>query len=119
LPPRLPPLAIAAFKKLSEASLVPIPQEPMQPLVDENTLTLKPEVYSVYDPTGELQFVEISCNIRDAPGYNACCRCTIQMFQMFYRYVSSVSYGCCTCCNDYTHVSNISVVLNLCCKCFI
>jgi hypothetical protein len=35
------PLAITAFKKLSEASLVPIPREPTQPLVDEDALPSK------------------------------------------------------------------------------
>ncbi|XP_066359927.1 monothiol glutaredoxin-S12, chloroplastic-like [Miscanthus floridulus] len=58
------PLAVAAFKKLSEASPVPIPQEPTQPLVDEDTLPPKPGVYGVYDPAGELQFVGISRNVR-------------------------------------------------------
>ncbi|CAD6269968.1 unnamed protein product [Miscanthus lutarioriparius] len=48
------PLAVATFKKLSEASLVPIPQEPTQPLVDEDALPPKLGVYGVYDPTGEL-----------------------------------------------------------------
>ncbi|XP_066356567.1 monothiol glutaredoxin-S12, chloroplastic-like [Miscanthus floridulus] len=57
-------LAVAAFKKLSEASPVPIPQEPTQPLVDEDTLPSKPGVYGVYDPAGELQFVGISRNVR-------------------------------------------------------
>ena len=46
------PLAVAAFKKLSEASPVPIPLEPTQPLVDEDTLPPKPGVYGVYDPAG-------------------------------------------------------------------
>jgi hypothetical protein len=58
------PLAVAAFKKLSEASLVPIPEEPTQPLVDEDSLPPKPGVYGVYDPAGELQFVGISRNVR-------------------------------------------------------
>lgn len=59
------PLAVAAFKKLSEASPVPIPQEPTQPLlVDEDALPPKPGVYGVYDPAGELQFVGISRNVR-------------------------------------------------------
>ena len=57
-------LAVAAFKKLSEASPVPIPQEPTQALVDEDTLPPKPGVYGVYDPAGELQFVGISRNVR-------------------------------------------------------
>jgi hypothetical protein len=47
------PLAIVAFK-VSETSLVPIPQESTQPLVDEDALPLKPGVYNVYDPTEEL-----------------------------------------------------------------
>jgi hypothetical protein len=47
-------LAIAAFKKLSEVSLVPIPQEPTQSLVDEDALPPKLGVYGVYDPAGEL-----------------------------------------------------------------
>ena len=58
------PLAVTAFKKLSEASLVPIPQQPTQPLVDEDALPPKLGVYSVYDPAGELQFVGISRNVR-------------------------------------------------------
>lgn len=59
------PLAVAAFKKLSEASPVPIPQEPTQPLlVDEDALPPKAGVYGVYDPAGELQFVGISRNVR-------------------------------------------------------
>jgi hypothetical protein len=46
-----------------------------------------------------------------APGYDACCKLTCQMFQMFYRYVVSVSYGCYNsrsryyiCCNGCTHI---------------
>jgi hypothetical protein len=65
-PPRR--LAIAAFKKLSEVSLVPIPQEPMQPLVDEDALPPKFIIYGVYDPTGELHFVGNSRNVRAALG---------------------------------------------------
>ena len=57
-------LAVAAFKKLSEASPVAIPEEPTQPLVDEDALPPKPGVYGVYDPAGELQFVGISRNVR-------------------------------------------------------
>ena len=48
------PLAIDAIKKLSEASLVPITQEPTQPLVDEDALPPKLRVYGVYAPAGEL-----------------------------------------------------------------
>ncbi|CAL5083468.1 unnamed protein product [Urochloa decumbens] len=58
------PLAVAAFKKLSEASPLPIPPEPAQPLLDEETLPPKPGVYGVYDAAGELQFVGISRNVR-------------------------------------------------------
>ncbi|TVU33558.1 hypothetical protein EJB05_25383 [Eragrostis curvula] len=54
----------AAFKKLSEASPLPIPQEPTEPLADEEALPPKPGVYGVYDPSGELQFVGISRNVR-------------------------------------------------------
>ena len=79
------PLAVAAFKKLSEASLVPIPQQPTQPLVDEDALPPKLGVYNVYDPAGELQFVGISrnvrANVRAASGY-AC---------MLQAYISNVS----------------------------
>ncbi|NP_001131662.1 Monothiol glutaredoxin-S12, chloroplastic [Zea mays] len=59
------PIAVTAFKKLSEASPVPIPQEPTEPLlVDEDALPPKAGVYGVYDPAGELQFVGISRNVR-------------------------------------------------------
>ncbi|RLM53055.1 hypothetical protein C2845_PMPSC006791 [Panicum miliaceum] len=59
------PLAVAAaFKKLSEASPVPIPPEPTQPLLDEDALPPKPGVYGVYDAAGDLQFVGISRNVR-------------------------------------------------------
>ncbi|CAN6168414.1 unnamed protein product [Urochloa humidicola] len=58
------PLAIAAFKKLSEASPLPLPPEPAQPLLDEEALSPKPGVYGVYDAAGELQFVGISRNVR-------------------------------------------------------
>jgi len=58
------PLAVAAFKKLSEASPVPIPPEPTQPLLDEGALPPKPGVYGVYDAAGDLQFVGISRNVR-------------------------------------------------------
>jgi hypothetical protein len=37
---------------------------------------------------------------------SACCKC---IFQVFQRYVASVSYGCCICCNDYTHMLQVSV----------
>ena len=59
---------------------------------------------------------------------NACYKC---LFQLFQRYVASVSYGCCknrsgccTCCIGYTciiqvYVLNISFVLDVCCNCFI
>ncbi|KAL6597533.1 hypothetical protein ACP70R_046973 [Stipagrostis hirtigluma subsp. patula] len=57
-------LAVAAFKKLSEAAPLPIPQEPTEPLADEEALPPKPGVYGVYDPAGELQFVGISRNVR-------------------------------------------------------
>lgn len=60
--PRL--LAVAAFKKLSEASPLPIPPEPTQPLIDEDALPPKPGVYGCYDAAGELQFVGISRNLR-------------------------------------------------------
>ncbi|GJN21354.1 hypothetical protein PR202_gb08823 [Eleusine coracana subsp. coracana] len=59
-----PSLAVAAFKKISEVSPLSIPQEPTQPLADEDTLPAKPGVYSVYDPSGELQFIGISRNVR-------------------------------------------------------
>jgi hypothetical protein len=54
-----------------------------------------------------------------------------QVFQMFQRYVSSVSYGycksrlgCCTCCNGYIRMSqefvqNVLSVSDVCCKYFI
>ncbi|OEL34636.1 Monothiol glutaredoxin-S12, chloroplastic [Dichanthelium oligosanthes] len=58
------PLAVAAFKKLSEASPVPIPPEPTQPLLHEDALAPKPGVYGVYDAAGDLQFVGISRNVR-------------------------------------------------------
>ncbi|KAL5205211.1 hypothetical protein ABZP36_033420 [Zizania latifolia] len=57
-------LAVSAFRKLSEASPVPIPPEPAQPLPDEEALPPKPGVYGVYDPAGDLQFVGISRNVR-------------------------------------------------------
>ncbi|KAL6653372.1 hypothetical protein ACP70R_008950 [Stipagrostis hirtigluma subsp. patula] len=57
-------LAVAAFKKLSEAAPLAIPQEPTEPLADEDALPPKPGVYGVYDPAGELQFVGISRNVR-------------------------------------------------------
>uniref|UniRef100_A0A0E0MK85 Glutaredoxin domain-containing protein n=1 Tax=Oryza punctata TaxID=4537 RepID=A0A0E0MK85_ORYPU len=67
-PPRRPArrgsLAVSAFTRLSEASPVPIPPEPAQPLPDEEALPPKPGVYGVYDPAGELQFVGISRNVR-------------------------------------------------------
>jgi hypothetical protein len=72
-PPCHSPLAIAAFKKLSEA----------QPLVDEDALPPKPGVYGVYDPTGGLQLVGISHNIRATSGYDAYYKCTFQMFKTF------------------------------------
>jgi hypothetical protein len=62
---------------------VPIPQEPTQPLVNEDALPPKLRVYGVYDPIEELQFVGILCNVKAAPGYDACCKSTFQMFQMF------------------------------------
>ena len=66
-----------------------------------------------------------------APGYDACCKCTIQMFQLFYRYVAVVSYGCCKgrtrCCIYFCNgctcmlqasAPNVSSVLSdVCCKC--
>ncbi|KAF8664458.1 hypothetical protein HU200_054630 [Digitaria exilis] len=57
-------LALAAFKKLSEASPVPIPPEPTQPLLDADALPPKPGVYGCYDAAGDLQFVGISRNVR-------------------------------------------------------
>ncbi|XP_066381999.1 monothiol glutaredoxin-S12, chloroplastic-like, partial [Miscanthus floridulus] len=45
------PLTVDAIKKLSEASLVPIPHEPMQTLVDEDVLPTKLRVYSIYNPS--------------------------------------------------------------------
>ena len=81
------PLAVDAIKKLSEASLVPIPHEPTQPLVDEDVQPTKLKVYRIYNPAGELQFVGISRNVRAnitaAPRYDAGCKRTFQMFQMF------------------------------------
>ncbi|KAG8050899.1 hypothetical protein GUJ93_ZPchr0009g1477 [Zizania palustris] len=57
-------LAVSAFRKLSEASPVPISPEPAQPLPNEEDLPSKPGVYGVYDPAGDLQFVGISRNVR-------------------------------------------------------
>jgi hypothetical protein len=69
-----------------------------------------------------------------AMAIHVCCKCMFQMFQLFQTYVASVlsvhmdvvcdSCGCCICCNGHTrilqvYVSNVSVVLNVCCKCFI
>jgi hypothetical protein len=54
----------ATFKKLSEASPVPIPPESAQPPLDEESLPPKPGVYDIYDAAGELQFVGISRSVR-------------------------------------------------------
>jgi hypothetical protein len=54
----------AAFKKLSEASPVPIPPESAQPPLDEESLPPKPGVYGVYDAAEELQFIGISRSVR-------------------------------------------------------
>lgn len=57
-------LSVSALSKLSEASPVPIPQEPAQNLPDEDTLPSRPGVYGVFDPAGDLQFLGISRNVR-------------------------------------------------------
>ena len=60
---------------------------------------------------------------------SACCKRMFQVFQMFQRYVSSVSYGCCKsrsgyhiCCNGCTrmlqaYVPNVSSIFRRCCNC--
>jgi hypothetical protein len=54
-----------------------------------------------------------------------CCKCMFQMFQLFQTYIASVLPGCYIYCTGYTptmlqvYVSNISIVSNLCCKCFV
>ncbi|XBI80287.1 hypothetical protein VPH35_089501 [Triticum aestivum] len=57
-------LSVSALSKLSEASPVPIPQEPTQTLPDEDALPPRPGVYGVFDPAGDLQFLGISRNVR-------------------------------------------------------
>jgi hypothetical protein len=69
---------------------------------------------------------------------NARCKCMFQVFQMFHKYVASVSYGCCKtrsgcciCCNGCTCMLQVSVLmfrssvrlylqvcLSKCCMCF-
>ncbi|KAE8815362.1 Monothiol glutaredoxin-S12, chloroplastic [Hordeum vulgare] len=45
-------LSVSALSKLSEASPVPISQEPTQTLPDEDALPPRPGVYGVFDPPG-------------------------------------------------------------------
>jgi hypothetical protein len=51
--------------------------------------------------------------------------CFMRFRYMFYLDVACVPSECCICCNGYTHmlqkrdVSNVSAVLDVCCKCFI
>jgi hypothetical protein len=66
----------------------------------------------------------------DRPRPPPCCRCMFQVFQMFHRYVASVSYGCCKSrsgcciyCNGCTRmlqapILNVSsIFFDVCCKC--
>jgi hypothetical protein len=54
-----------------------------------------------------------------------CCKCrSVVVYVAVTTYVASVLSGCCICCTGYTrmlqvHVSKVSTVLNVCCKCFI
>jgi hypothetical protein len=53
----------------------------------------------------------------DVCAKTACCKHLFQVFEIFQRYVASVSHdvaisrlGCCTCCYRYTHILQASVL---------
>jgi hypothetical protein len=78
-----------------------------------------------------LQQVFSCCKLQVASFYldvavviHICCKCMLQIFQLFQTYVASVLFECCICCNGYIHmlqayVSNVSPVSYVfCSKCF-